>query len=439
MGVGAARKSPRLAAAGSPSTRLLLVVALGTAFGLRVAAILLKSDVSLGANIWEYGDQALCALRHGGELCAYYSASGGDSYPSAYMPPLLSYFWLVLFHIFGDTSVARAAWLGANVVVALGCVALVFHLSLKLWPSRWSAFASAMLIATYPTFVFVTTTYHQTNWAVLLLLSISAVAVKLSAGGSPVSYGLLGGLLCGLAALNRTEMMLIGPVLIAVGALWKRKPVALLKTGLAGGLAMVLILAPWTLRNHEDFGRFIPTAQSAGYNLWKGFNPYTNGSGNQSEIMHSPGWDKLVSISDSVAPGPLYEPRLQDAYMAEFEHDVRSASPQRLIALTANKVVLLWGYDWTDKETTGSLAYLLPWLATNLLAVVGLVTAWRRRQAVRPAPATIYSVALGLLTAAYALTAVHARYRMHIEPYVFILAGIGSETLWLRVRRIRTG
>jgi 4-amino-4-deoxy-L-arabinose transferase-like glycosyltransferase len=438
MSFGSARRLPQLTAAASMSTRTLLLVALGTAFVLRLAALVLKGDISQGANIWEYGEQGLCALANGGQLCTYYPSGNGTSYPSAYMPPLLSYLWLGLFHIFGDGSAARAVWLAANVAAALGCVALVFYLSLKLWPSRWAAFAAAMLVATYPTFVFVTATYHQTNWAVLLLLGITAVAVKLATGGSPLVYGALGGLLCGLGALNRTEMLVIGPVLIALGAVWRRRASDVVKIGVAGALAMVLILAPWTVRNYETFGRFVPTAQSMGYNLWKGFNPHTIGSGNQSEETNSPGWAELVSISESVPPGDDYEPRLQDRYMEAFTSDLESASPQRLLGLTANKVLLLWGYDWTDRETTGRPAYVLPWLVVNILVLVGLVTAWRRRRTLRSAPATIYLAALGLLTVAYAMTSVHARYRMHIEPYLFILAGIGIEAVWLRFRTMRT-
>jgi hypothetical protein len=355
------------------------------------------------------------------------------------MPPLLSYIWLGLFHLFGDGTTARAVWLALNLVAALCCIALVFYLSLKLWPLRRAAFVSAIILAVYPTFVFVTATYHQTNWAVLLLLSVVAIAVKLAEGAQPWLYGALGGLLCGLAALNRSEMIVIGPLLIALGAAWRRSLPSLMKVGVAGALAMSLALAPWIARNYDEFGRVIPTAQSSGYNLWKGFNPHTNGSGNLSEDPDGPAIRQSESIRTSVAPGPRYETRVQDAYMKTFEADVRSASTGRLLRLAANKVLLLWGFDWTDREVTGRLAYLLPWLITNLLAVVGLFVAWRSRRQVRAAPAAIYAAALGLLTLAYVATAVHARYRMHIEPFLFILAGIGAEALWARLRQTRIG
>lgn len=422
----------------SLSARTLVMVALGVALVLRVAAILFQGDVSPHANIWEYGGQALCALENGGQLCTYYSAGGGVSYPSAYMPPMLSYFWLGLFQLFGDGSVARAVWLAANVAAALGCVALVYHLSLKLWPSRWAAFAAAILVATYPAFVAVTATYHQTNWAVLLLLAITAVAVQLAQGGSAAGHGVAGGVLCGLAALNRTEMLVIGPVLIALAVVWRRGAVAFFTIGLAGAVAMVLTLTPWTLRNYDTFGRFIPTAQSTGYNLWKGYNSHTTGSGSQSEAVGSAGRAELISIAAAVPHGPMYETRLQDAYLEAVRNDLQKASPQRLLGLTVTKVALLWGYDWTDKRTTASVVYIVPWLVVNFLVTVGLIAAWRRRRDIRAAPAALCLTVLGLLTVAYSLTSVHARYRMHIEPYLFILAGIGVEALWVRIRRSRT-
>lgn len=414
---------------------MLLSVVLGVALVLRLGALLLTADVSASANLWEYGEQGACALRHGGDLCLYYP--DGQSYPSAYMPPLLSYGWLGLFEVFGDGSVARVAWLVANLAAGLGSVALLFQLSMALWPSRWAAFAASGIMAVYPTFVFVTATYHQTNWAVLLLLAIALVAVKLSDGTRPWLYGALGGVLCGLAALNRTEMLVIGPVLIAIGAAWRRNLKTLVKAGLAGGIVMVLILAPWVARNYQEFGRVIPTAQSTGYNMWKGFTPYTNGSGNLSEDPNGPAAPERARIRASVPPGPGYETRLQDAYMEVFEADVRTASVERLAGLTATKVVLLWAFDWTDRDLTGSLAYRLPWMVVNFFAAVGFVVAWRKRSHLRAAPAVIYATAVVLLTAAYAVTSVHARYRMHIEPFLFVLAGIGVEALWLRLRAAR--
>ncbi len=421
-----------------PSTRRLLSIALGIALVLRLVALFAFGDLSSKAELWEYGDIGRCAWQHGGQLCSDY-LSGGGYYPSAYMPPLLSYFWLGLFELFGDGPVARAIWLGANLAAALGCVALTYYLSLKLVSSRWVAFVAAALVAIYPTFVYVTAEYHQTNWAVLLLLGVVAIAVKLADGSNPWLYGAIGGTLCGIAALNRSEMLIIGPILIAVGASWHRDWRRVLIIGLTGAVTLTGVIAPWAVRNYEVFGRIIPVAQSQGYNLWKGYNPHTNGSGNLSE--EGDGLATLERIRATVSHGPAYETRLQDAYSEEFRHDLHESSPGRLSRLTLNKVALLWAFDWTDRDVTHRSAYLLPWAATNLLALLGFFFLWRWRRWVAPAPAVIYANALLFLTAAYALTSVHARYRMHVEPFIFILAGVGLVGLCarIRVRRRRPG
>lgn len=415
----------------------LLGLALAIALVVRLIALALAGDISHGARLWEYGEQAVCALRTGGDLCLDYP-HGGGAYPSAYMPPLLSYFWLILFHLFGDGPAARAVWLASSLAAALANVWLVFRLTLELGRSRWAAFLAAGLLAVYPTFVFVTATYHQTNWAVFFLLAVAAVAVTIAkAPRATLAHAALGGLLCGLATLNRSEMLIIGPALLALGAFWRRNFADVLKVGLIAAAVMAVVLAPWVVRNYQLFGRVIPVAQSTGYNLWKGFNPYTNGSGNMTEEpAGGPGDRARFAIRDAVPPGPRYETRLQDAYAREFEAYMDQVTPARLAELSVNKVLLLWGFDWTDRSITGQAAYRVPWAFANLLVVLGLVVLWRERRRLDGAVVLICGAALALLTAAYVATAVHSRYRMHIEPFLFIAAGAGAERAiqWLAAR-----
>ena len=417
------------------STTSLLALALGVALLLRLAVMFAMADLSHGANLWEYGEQAVCALRTGGDLCLPYGRGAEGVYPSAYMPPLLSYFWLALFHLFGDGAAARAVWLAASLAVGLVNVWLVFRLTLELGRSRWAAFLAAGLLAAYPTFVFVTATYHQTNWAVFFLLAIAFIAIRI-AKSERVSLRdvVVGGVLCGAATLNRSEMLIAGPALLALGAFWRRNLVDVVKVGLLGAVAMGLALAPWVVRNYQLFDRVIPVAQSTGYNLWKGFNPFTNGSGNMTEEPPGgPGDTFRMAVRDATPHGPRFETDLQDRYMQVFKADLAAASPARLAQLSVNKILLLWVFDWTDDSITGQLAYLAPWAAANVLVVLGLAVLWRDRRQVDPATAAICAGALFLLTLAYVATAVHSRYRMHIEPFLFIAAGIGAEALlaWL--------
>jgi hypothetical protein len=44
-----------------------------------------------------------------------------------------------------------------------------------------------------------------------------------------------------------------------------------------GGVSLVVV-APWTLRNWQRFGRFVAVATNGGFNLWMGNNPKSSGT-----------------------------------------------------------------------------------------------------------------------------------------------------------------
>lgn len=426
-----AERLKRLIAGHDDRALLWTAVAIGAAAHL--VALILFGKIGPKANIWEYGVQAQCALRTGGDLCQYYFSGPQGSYPSAYMPPFLSYMWLLLFKMFGDTAVARIVWLAINWAISLINIGLLFQLGRRWKLSPMACFLAAVTLALYPTFVFVVATYHQTEWTVMFLLLLALLGTQvLQSAESPLKAVVWMGVVSGFATLNRSEMIIIGPAMIVLVCALRRQILPVV----AAAVAMILVLAPWTVRNYQVFHRVVPVAQSAGYNLWKGFNPYTNGSGNMTEMPGGPGDRKLSEIRDRTPHGPMFEPALQDAYKEQFKHDLAAAGPVRLAELVVTKTALLWGFDWTDREITARPLYRLPWLVANVLALYGLVLVVQRRGLAREG-VIVGGALLLLLTAAYAATAVHTRYRMHIEPLLFLLTGVGIEALVLMVLRVQ--
>ena len=166
----------------------------------------------------------------------------------------------------------------------------------------------------------------------------------------------------------------------------------------------------------------------------EGYNPYTNGSGNLTETNNRSAAAASSRIRKSIPYGPGYETRLRDAYLRAFHKDIQDSSNGRIAKLVLNKIALLWTFDWTDRGVVVRPDYLIPWLVTNLLALIGLVATWRWRRWIGRGPTLIYATTLTLLTFAYATTSVHARYRMQIEPFIFILAGLGCVGIVLRFR-----
>lgn len=414
--------------------RRLALWAVVAALLARAVAVLLFADFDPAtAQLWEYGLQGACATLSQGPLCLYKFTDGyAQAYPSAFMPPLLSYVWWGLFQVFGVTATAIGVFYALNVVVGAACVALTHRLARQLGFGDMAAGAAALVLALYPSFVFVAATTHNTNVAVALFLALTSLAVDL-ARRPGVRGALLFGVLGGLAVLNRSEMLIIGPALaVAAGVLGRS-----IATPMVALAVMAAVIAPWAARNDALFGKPIPTAQSAGYNLWKGFYPGSNGSGDLTETDPA-----FVAERDAVRAAtpvsPRFEADVDAAYMEKARAAIAQMTPLDHARLAALKAAKLWAFDWSD-PLARSPAYLAAWSLATALAAAGLASLWRARRRVRWDAVAMVVLVCGGITAAHMATFVHARYRMHLEPYLFILAGAALADLWraVAVRRAR--
>jgi len=72
--------------------RALLFAVMIVAALARIIAMIALADVHpASAVLWEYGEEARCALQNHTDLCAHYKNHAFGVYPTAYMPPVLSY------------------------------------------------------------------------------------------------------------------------------------------------------------------------------------------------------------------------------------------------------------------------------------------------------------------------------------------------------------
>jgi hypothetical protein len=125
------------------------------ALAARAGAILVLSDLDPAtAQLWEYGQQASCAVLTNGPLCLYkFTGSQAEPYPSAFMPPLLSYIWWGLFAALGISKAAVGTFLALNALVGAACAPLLMRLSRQLGFSPGAALAAGLIFALYPSFV----------------------------------------------------------------------------------------------------------------------------------------------------------------------------------------------------------------------------------------------------------------------------------------------
>ncbi len=405
------------------------------ALALRAIVAAATGDFTPGVEIWEYGQQATCAAQHARDLCLWDGAR--QPYVSALMPPLTSYLWLALFTAFGVSVTAHVIYVGLNVIVGAFCAPLLYRLAREIGLERAPACLAGLIIAGYPTFVFVSAGYHATNFTVALMLAFTILLIR-AARGLNWKTALLAGVVGGLAAMTRNELLVIAAAATLLLFWLGRKQVALaLRAAAALTIGVGLVTAPWIARNYVAFHSFIPIGAQAGYNVWIGFGPYARGSGNQ--LDNDPQARAAAAmVRESVAPGDppenRFEPRLQRAFIDDAQPALRDGGVGRIAGLTAQRLVLLWVFDWTD-PLTHSPGYWAPWLIVHALALWGVIMLWRKRASIDANSAAFITLFLVLFTLAYSASSIFVRYRMHMEPFIFLFAAIGAWSVLARWKR----
>ena len=189
--------------------------------------------------------------------------------PSEACVPLYPLFIAALYRIFGphENSIVFAQIF----LDLLNCL-LVAFVSFRLAPKNLKAAAALFSLMIYGIF-----SWFTMVWAVMILtetltifftlLTIVFCILALEKTGHNFRYYFLAGAVCALAILTRPDSMLL---LIAVGLFlsvhfFLNASRANAFNLLGFGFALVLLLAPWTVRNYMAFGKFQPLASEWGF------------------------------------------------------------------------------------------------------------------------------------------------------------------------------
>ena len=194
-----------------------------------------------------------------------------------------------------------------------------------------SAVAAAAIAAVYPPLVWMPA-YALSE--ILYSTIALAIVLVLQKGDSPLSRSaekgtapFFGGLLTGVAILIRPAMVFFLPF----AALWMAAKKAY------GGAAVfvivaVLVVVPWTLRNHRVYGRWIAVASEGGVTFWTGNHPLAKGDG---DLAANPELKDADLAFRAAHPG-LTPEQLEPLYYRDAFAWIR-AHPGAWLALTARK------------------------------------------------------------------------------------------------------
>ena len=205
-------------------------------------------------------------------LAEHGAYSWGRNQLTAYWPPGTSAVYGALYMIFGYGFKPAVV---LNVILSTGIVALTIALTTNFF-DRTTGMIAGFLMAIWPSEVaYVTVLASELPFTFFVLLGCM---VWFGRGYSTLARAIVSGLAFGAASYFRPIGLLLPIVLWFSDIFRSRKLVEGLRVMLFSLIVVGITIAPWTIRNTQVFGHFVPMSTSDGVNLWMGNNPGSTGS-----------------------------------------------------------------------------------------------------------------------------------------------------------------
>lgn len=353
-----------------------------------------------------------------------------------YQSPLYPYVLAIPYALFGANPLVASLF---NALLDSGSCALLAIITASLF-GPLSGVATGLLAIFNKQMIYGAAPVMKESLGLFLLTLFVFAALRLLKNKKARGF-FLTGLLLGLAALTRGNVLFIAPVALGF-LLWKDKTNRFKKAGLfiAGFLLAIL---PATLHNAIESRGFVPINYADGFNLYLGHFEGADGityvfpdgiaSGPEQE-EHDTTWLAAKALGHPAAPAEV------SRYWRGRALDVILQNPAHEIDLLKNKLFGLWNdgetfdnYDLPFVEAhfpTLLNAPLLGFWSLAFLAPLGFVAFFGKRRT--------ETEFLLLSAASYAASLlvfyVTDRYRQPLVVFLFPLAGAGVAGLYRLIR-----
>jgi hypothetical protein len=226
---------------------------------------------------------------------------------------------------------------------------------------------------------------------------------------------ILGAVLTGLAILTRPTMLFFVP-LAALWFLWRHRPA----DAIVFVVVSVLCVAPWTIRNHHVYGRWIAVASEGGVTFWTGNHPLARGDGDLAANLDI----KRAELAFRAAHPDLTPEQLEPLYYEDALRWIRR-EPAAWLALVARKAfytVVPVGPSYALHSWRYRVASVVPYLLILFAAIAGA----RRWRAARTtgSPAALWLMAAATVVAGLVFFP-QERFRIPvIDPALIVTAAL---------------
>jgi 4-amino-4-deoxy-L-arabinose transferase-like glycosyltransferase len=371
-----------------------------------------------------------------------FTAGAGATQPSSNYSPGLPLLAAGIYKATGGVHERFARLL----LAAIGALSVLFaYLVGRRLSGPAAGLIGAAAIAIYPAFLEYQGMLMSEPLAATLL-SASVLSIFWAGDGPFHPRWLVPGLLLGATAMARPEYLAVAFLLAllvfarSARAEWKRSlaQAAILAAG------VVLVVAPWTIRNAEALGRFVPISTGGGQVLFAG--TYLPSDGNPERV----GSEVVARHPGIFAPADAQRLRLEQilARLAATRYpqlesdqalarmgkeqlwDDVSEEPLEYAGFVAAKIGRIWSHG-PRSVMREPLWEALHWalLAFGLLGLA--VLAWQRRW-----EALVIGTVFLAITAISALLVASPRRVLVMLPLLAALAGAGATWLWAQSSKL---
>lgn len=418
------------------TTLRFLVLMYSIALIMRVGAVVTVGQLQdvleyepliIGKNISEgYGFSLHWPYRSFDETrFAYMHSVPAPEYGTTFIPPIVPYLYGGYIAVMGMEKPSLFILMMIQACIGAFLPILCYYATLYFFGYTIAKLSSLCSLVYLPAALAATTF----SGAVLYPLAGLGVVIyigKWYKNPSAFTIGMIG-IFSGIVSLMRSEFYYIFFVLLgALFFLWSKHHgwQKQLQYASVCIIAFFITTGWWTFRNYHEFGRIIPVTGHPWREIWRGYNPYSTGSGsgahgfkiweNQQEYAH------ITRALDSIPFNNQFEEHADKVYKKEVMQFV-TENTSRSLWLVCKKICMFWTID-IYYEKARHILYILPQLFVLSLTVIGIYSLYQQNQRIMLMPWCIFFLCY---SGVFALTYVLPRYQSYVFPLFFPLCGYG--------------
>ena len=398
----------------------LITTIMVLSIAMRALCVYLFSQTFLWDGIWS---DAATYNQWARRIDANNDWVGGDPF---FMTPLYPYFLAAVYSVLGPSLLAVRV---IQAALGAGTAVLVFLVCERVFASRKAGFIAGVLAAVYGPFL-LSHNLLLVETLKVFLLTLTLWLLLVAHQKQRMVWWFAGGVSLGFAILCRPSDFLVVGV-VAAWILWftgDSTRMKVLHLGIFVG-AVLLVMAPVTIRNYVVSGEFILITSNGGLNFYLGNNPEAVGvfyNVDQLDLANDP--DGRVYLESRL--GKTLRPSDVSSIWFSKAADFIVNKPLDFLGLLGRKLLLFFhhkemsqlGYNYAFVAQTSIplFQYLPAFLLVGSFGLLGCVLALKKWKEFVILYGFLLAQVLGVV-----LFFVTDRFRLSAIPFLMIFAGYG--------------